>query len=276
MSGMLYIVATPLGNLEDLSPRAVRLLKEVDLIACEDTRHTRKLLNHFDIHTPMTSYHEHNEETRSRELVELLEEGKRIALVSDAGTPLVSDPGYRLVRSCREQGISVFTIPGPAAAVAALSISGLPTDRFFFAGFLPRRSGAQKAELKEMAGYRASIVFYVSPHGLQTTLTNIREILGNRQAFLVREMTKIHETAYTGTLEEIAAAIEAEPPRGEYTLVVEGQRQREPQGPRPDVVSYVFGLMHRHGLTQKEAIKRAAQDLGLPRREVYDEVVSQR
>ena len=218
--GRLFVVATPLGNLEDLSPRAARVLAEVDLVACEDTRRTRKLLNHFQISTPTTSYHEHNERAKAARLVADLDSGKDLALVSDAGTPLLSDPGYRLVRLCQEKKIPVIPIPGPSAAVAALSVSGLPTHRFAFAGFLPRRASACRKELRRLASQDMTLIFYLSPHGLQSTLRRIVEILGNREAFLIREMTKVYETAHFGPLEEILAALGDGSPRGEYTLVV--------------------------------------------------------
>ena len=217
MLGILYVVATPLGNLEDLSPRAVKTLKEVDLIACEDTRHTRKLLTHFAIETPTTSYHEHNEEAKALALITQLQEGKCIALVSDAGTPLLSDPGHRLVHSCRENEIPVYPIPGPSAATAALSVSGLPAHRFLFIGFLPRRAGLQREGLKAISQEESTLLIYLPPHGLLPTLKRIVEILGDRRAFLIREMTKLHETHYFGRLKELLARLEKERARGEYT-----------------------------------------------------------
>lgn len=217
--GTLYVVATPLGNLGDLSPRAAATLAEADLIACEDTRHTRKLLSHLGIHQPTTSYHEHNEVAKAAELLAQLQQGKSIALVSDAGTPLISDPGFRLVRLCHQQKIPVVPIPGPSAAVAALSICGLPTDRFFFAGFLPRRAAACRKELERLAPLDATLVFYLSPHALLVTLKSIADILGNRHAFLIREMTKVYETSYSGSLLSIIEEVEKTSARGEYTLV---------------------------------------------------------
>lgn len=273
MLGILYVVATPLGNLEDLSPRALKILGEVDLIACEDTRHTRKLLNHFAIQTPTTSYHEHNEDTKARALMIQLQEGKRIALVSDAGTPLLSDPGHRLVQTCRENEIPVFPIPGPSAATAALSVSGLPAHRFLFIGFLPRRAALQRALLEKVSQQESTLLIYISPHGLLPTLKRIVEILGNRRAFLIREMTKLHETHYFGRLREVLTTLEQEPARGEYTLVLEGQTSQEDQvSSQVDAAAYVLGLMEAQGLTQKEAIKQATQELGLSRREIYSKV----
>ncbi len=268
------MVATPLGNLEDLSPRAVKILKEVDLIACEDTRHTRKLLNHFAIQTPTTSYHEHNEEAKAPVLITQLQEGKGIALVSDAGTPLLSDPGHRLVQACRENEIPVYPVPGPSAATAALSVSGLPAHRFLFIGFLPRRAGLQREVLKTFSQEASTLLIYLSPHGLLPTLKRIMEILGNRRTFLIREMTKLHETHYFGRLKEVLATLEQEPARGEYTLVLEGQTSQEDRvSSQFDAAAYVLGLMEAQGLTQKEALKQATQELGLSRREIYNKLL---
>lgn len=269
MPGYLYVVATPLGNLEDFTLRAQRILKEVDLIACEDTRRTKKLLSHFSIQTGCTSYHEHNEETKTPHLLRLLEKGKNIALVSDAGTPLLSDPGYRLVLGCRDRGISVYPVPGPAAVTAALSVSGLPTDRFVFVGFLPRRTAQRRSRLQEIFQFDATLLFYLSPHGLAATLKQILEVLGNRRAFLIREMTKIHESHHFGTLREILETIQGSPSRGEYTLVVEGQPAKGTPTIPLDILAYVAGLIQLHGITQKEAIRRAAHELGIPKRQVY-------
>jgi len=273
MSGILYVVATPLGNLEDLSPRAVKILGEADLIACEDTRHTRKLLTHFAIQTPTTSYHEHNEDAKAPALMTQLQEGSRIALVSDAGTPLLSDPGHRLVHACRENKIPVYPVPGPSAATAALSVSGLPAHRFLFIGFLPRRAALQRAVLEKVSQQESTLLIYISPHGLLPTLKRIVEILGNRRAFLIREMTKLHETHYFGRLKEVLTTLEQERARGEYTLVLEGQTSQEDQvSSQLDAAAYVLGLMEAQGLTQKEAIKQATQELGLSRREIYSKV----
>ena len=274
MLGILYVVATPLGNLEDLSPRAVRILGEVDLIACEDTRHTRKLLSHFSIQTPTTSYHEHNEDAKAPVLITRLQEGKRVALVSDAGTPLLSDPGHRLVHACRENEIPVYPVPGPSAATAALSVSGLPAHRFLFIGFLPRGAGLRREVLEKFAQEESTLLIYLSPHGLLPTLKRIVGILGNRRAFLIREMTKLHETHYFGRLKEVLTALEQERPRGEYTLVLEGHTSEQDEVSfRIDAAAYVLGLIEARGLTQKEAIKQATQELDLSRREIYNQVV---
>lgn len=269
MLGCLYVVATPLGNLEDFTLRAQRILKEVDLVACEDTRRSKKLLSHFSIQTRCTSYHEHNEETKTPHLLRLLEKGNHIALVSDAGTPLLSDPGYRLVLGCRDLGIAVYPVPGPAAVTAALSVSGLPTDRFVFVGFLPRRAAQRRSRLQEIFQFDATLLFYLSPHGLAATLKQILEVLGDRRAFLIREMTKIHESHHFGTLQEILETIQGSPSRGEYTLVVEGQPTKGASTIPLDILAYVTGLIQLHGMTQKEAIRRAAHELGIPKRQVY-------
>jgi len=273
MLGILYVVATPLGNLQDLSPRAVTILGEVDLIACEDTRHTRKLLNHFAIQTPTTSYHEHNEDAKAPALLTQLQEGSRIALVSDAGTPLLSDPGHRLVHACRVNEIPVYPLPGPSAATAALSVSGLPAHHFLFIGFLPRRAALQREVLEKISQEESTLLIFISPHGLLPTLKRIVEILGNRRAFLIREMTKLHETHYFGRLKEVLTTVEQERPRGEYTLVLEGHTSEQDEVSfQIDAAAYVLGLMEAQGLTQKEAIKQATQELGLSRREIYNQV----
>src|SRR5246500_471541 len=217
--GTLYLVATPIGNLEDISMRAIRILKEVDQIACEDTRHTQKLLTHYNIHKSLISYHEHNELTRAPELVLAMEQGARIALVSDAGVPLVSDPGYRLVTLCLRHHIPVVPIPGPSALLAALSASGLPNEEFLFAGFLPARSGERRRALERLRIEDRTIIFYEAPHRIEETLADAREILGDRPACLAREVTKLHEEFRRGTLAELAASLSEKPARGEITFL---------------------------------------------------------
>ncbi|MBI4445394.1 MAG: 16S rRNA (cytidine(1402)-2'-O)-methyltransferase [Acidobacteria bacterium] len=268
MSGTLYVVATPLGNLEDLTPRAARTLAEVDIIACEDTRHTRKLLNFLGLSKHMISYHEHNETTRAVSLVSELKSGKSIALVSDAGTPLVSDPGYRLVQLCRKEGIAVAPVPGPSAAIAALSVSGLPTDQFYFAGFLPRRRAAATRQLQELSSSKATLIFFLSPHGLVPALEKIHDVLGNRLCFLARELTKLHETVYFGPLQEVRSRIEVEPARGEYTLVVDGAPQPS-AAPQSDPVALVEELMRSKGLSRKDAIREIAREHPVSVRDLY-------
>lgn len=275
MSGTLFIVATPLGNLQDMSPRGVQTLRETDRIACEDTRRTGRLLAHFGVQTPSVSFHEHNEQSRAPQLLRWLEEGSSIALVCDAGTPLISDPGYRLVADCRRLAIPVVPIPGPCAAVAALSVSGLSTDRFFFAGFPAKRTSALKKQIESLADLDCTLIFYLSPHRLAESLKHLLEGLGDRRACLMREMTKLHETALWGALEEILEAVGAEPGRGEYTLVVEGRVQPSEASVSIDVAAYVAGLERARGLARTEAVKLAARQLGLPRREVYKKTLGQ-
>ena len=271
MQGTLFVVATPLGNLDDLSTRAIRVLGGVDIIACEDTRHTRKLLNHFHIDTRALSYHEHNEEERCPGLIRHLKEGKDLALVCDAGTPQISDPGYRLVRACREQGLPVLGVPGPSAATAALSVSGLPPDRFLFVGFLPKKPLSRRKAIERLKGFSASLIFFIPPHSLIDQLTDLKEILDDRRGFLAKEMTKIHERHWWGKLSEIIDQRE-EAPKGEYTLVVEGSEGEAGVELNLDLRAYVEGLQACRGLTRKEAIQQAARDLGKSRNEVYRHV----
>ena len=227
MPGLLYVVATPIGNLEDMTFRAVRVLKEANLIACEDTRQTRKLLEHYDIHTPLVSYHEFNESERSQELAARLLAGDTIALVSDAGVPLVSDPGYRLVRAAVENGIPVQPVPGPSAALAALSASGLPTDAFHFAGFLPAKAGQRAHALSALAEEEATLIFFEAPHRIIEALEAIEATLGPRPVAVARELTKVHEEIYRGLISQSVAHFSSQAPRGEITLVVAGKTQAE-------------------------------------------------
>ena len=222
MAGVLYIVATPIGNLEDITLRALRVLKEVDLIAAEDTRHTRNLLNHYDIRTPLTSYHEHNERTKARPLVDRLLGGENIALVSDAGTPAISDPGYRLVVDAIHVGIRVIPVPGAAALVAALSAGGLPTDRFTFEGFLPARKQERRARLQELRQDARTLVFYEAPHRLNESLQDMQQILGDREIVVGRELSKVHEEFLRGTVSEVIARLADREVKGEITIVVHG------------------------------------------------------
>src|SRR5499433_1883612 len=214
-AGCLYLVATPIGNLEDITLRAVRILNEADQIACEDTRHTQKLLNHYNISKPLVSYHEHNEMTRAPELVVALEQGAKIALVSDAGTPLVSDPGYRLVSLCLRHQIPVVPVPGPSALLAALSASGLPNEEFLFIGFLPARSGERRRALERLRLEDRTLILYEAPHRVAETIADALEILGDRPACLAREVTKLHEEFRRALLSEISASLEEKPVRGE-------------------------------------------------------------
>lgn len=218
---MLYVVATPIGNLEDITLRALRVLREVDVIAAEDTRHTRKLLERYDIHTPLTSYHQHNERTKAPALVRRLEAGENVALVSDAGTPTISDPGYHLVRAAAEKGVPVTPVPGVSAATAALSVCGLATDRFVFQGFLPAKRNRRKETLRELQDDDRTLVFYEVPHRIRESLTDMHEALGDRAVTVGRELTKVHEELLRGTLSQLAGEMDQQ--RGEFVVVVAGR-----------------------------------------------------
>jgi 16S rRNA (cytidine1402-2'-O)-methyltransferase len=267
-SGTLYVVATPLGNLEDLSPRALRILKEVSLVACEDTRRTGTLLRTHGIGTPCTSFFEHNERWKSDRVLGALRSGKDVALASDAGTPGISDPGYRLVRDARDAGLPVVPVPGPSAALAALSVSGLPTDRFLFAGFLPPRAGARRRALEDLAAARPTLVFYESPVRVVDALGDMVAVLGDREAFLCREATKVHEEYVRAPLAALRDRLAARGAvRGEVVLVVAGATDAPPAAGGDPVELY--RSLAAAGLTRREAVKEAARRLGLPAREVY-------
>lgn len=267
--GILYIVATPIGNLEDITLRAVRILKEVDAIAAEDTRHTKKLLTKFDIHTPLTSYHDHNKEEKAPVLVARLLEGTDVALVSDAGTPGISDPGYFLINLAIDQKIPVVPIPGATAAIAALSISGLPTDRFVFEGFLPSKHTARLKRLEELTKEGRTLIFYEAPHRILPTLDDMRTVLGDRKTVLTRELTKVHEQVIRGSLSEVKKQLEAGSMKGEFTVILQAAIE-EPMGP-VDTLEYLKNLILHRGLSKKEAVAVTAEELGLPRKEVYNE-----
>jgi 16S rRNA (cytidine1402-2'-O)-methyltransferase len=271
----LYLVATPIGNLEDITLRALRILKEVDQIACEDTRHTQKLLQHYNIQKPLVSYHEHNELTRAPELVVAMEQGAQIALVSDAGVPLVSDPGYRLVTLSLRHHVPVIPIPGPSALLAALSASGLPNEEFLFAGFLPARSGERRRALERLRIEDRTIIFYEAPHRIEETLIDAHEILGDRPACLAREVTKIHEEFRRGSLAELAASLTEKPARGEITLLI-GPVPADGKSAQGDtsqsLAERVEELMRQAKLDRKEALKLAAKERGLTKRAAYHEL----
>ncbi len=277
--GTLYLVATPIGNLADITARALRVLAEVDLIACEDTRHTRKLLTHCQIDTKTVSYHEHNEHVRAVKLCALLHEGASIALVSDAGTPAVSDPGYRLVRAAIEQGLTIVPVPGPAAFVAALIASGLPTDEFFFGGFLPPRTSARRTRLAALRTLPATLIFYEAPHRIAQTLADAHEVLGERAACVARELTKLHEEFARGRLSELAARFNGEhAARGEMVLLVDRTviaDETSAHEPTMNIAARVAALTAA-GLDQRAALKRAARELGLTRDEAYRRLVAAR
>lgn len=279
MSGDLYLVSTPIGNLEDITARALRVLAEVDLIACEDTRHTQKLLNHYGIKTKTISYHEHNERERAAQLLDRLREGASVAVVSDAGTPGINDPGYRLVQLAHENKVRVVPIPGPCALVSALVASGLATDEFFFAGFLPPRSNARRVRLEELRTVPATLVFYEAPHRIAGTLRDAREILGEREAVVARELTKLHEEFARGRLSELAERFSApESARGEMVLLVDRaviETEVSPDSSLGSVASLVASF-ESEGLDHRAALKKAARSLGLSRDEAYRRLVTER
>lgn len=273
--GMLYLVATPIGNLEDITLRAIRVLEEVDLIAAEDTRRTIKLLNHLDIKKPLVSYYEHNKVIKGNYLVGQLLEGKSIALVSDAGTPGISDPGEDMVKLCIENEIPLTMVPGPVAAVAGLVLSGLSSGRFAFEGFLPMNKRARKERVNLLKDEIRTIVFYEAPHKLVYTLKDLYEVLGNRRITLARELTKKFEEIARCTLKEALERFESESPRGEYVLVVEGADEKqmlEEKKSEWNVMSIVehYQMYIEQGLPKKEAMKKVAQDRGISKREVYN------
>ena len=278
MTGTLYIVATPIGNLEDITLRALRVLKEADLIACEDTRHTRKLLAHYQISNPTVSYHEHNERERGSELIKKLEGGQNIALVSDAGTPLISDPGFWVVREAIDRGITVVPIPGPSAVITALTAAGLPADEFTFVGFLPARRAARRARLKELASIKSTLVVYEAPHRIKETIEDLREAFGDRKCVVARELTKLHESFLRGSLSEIELPEGAA--RGEIVLLIGPPREgpaKQPEGEATrSIVKEVEHLMRAEGLDQKAALKRVARLRGIGKSEAYRLMIAER
>jgi 16S rRNA (cytidine1402-2'-O)-methyltransferase len=279
--GVLHVVATPIGNLEDVTLRALRVLREVDLVACEDTRRTGALLHRHGISTPTTSYFEQNERFKSARILSALRSGRDVALVSDAGTPGLSDPGYRLVREARKEGLAVRPVPGPSAAVAAVSVSGLPTDRFLFVGFLPSRPGPRRRALRDLAEMAATLVFFESPVRVLAALGDMIDVLGDREAFLCREATKVHEEYALATLEEIRGRLAARGAvRGEIVLVVAGadarSRPHAADGEPPDAEETpeaLFARLTAEGRTRREAVKEVARRFRLPAREVYRRVL---
>jgi 16S rRNA (cytidine1402-2'-O)-methyltransferase len=269
--GVLYVVATPIGNLEDMTLRAIRTLREVALIACEDTRRTARLLQAHQISTRTTSFFEHNERWKGDRILRELREGRDVALVSDAGTPGISDPGYRLVRDARAEGLPVVPLPGASAAVAALSVSGLPTDRFLFVGFLPARLQARRQALLDLVRERATLVVYEAPTRVVAALADMRAVWGNREAFLCREATKMHEEYVRGSLDALHQRLaERAEVKGEIVLVVEGAA--EPTAADGDAET-IFAALTAEGLTRREAVKETARRVGLPAREVYRRVL---
>ena len=274
MQGKLYLCATPIGNLEDITYRVLRTLKEVDVIAAEDTRNSIKLLNHFDIHTPMTSYHEYNKIEKAEVLIRKMQEGTNIALITDAGTPGISDPGEDLVRMCYEAGIEVTSLPGPAACITALTLSGLSTRRFAFEAFLPSDKKERQAVLSELVNETRTIILYEAPHRLIKTLNELLETLGNRRMTLCRELTKKHETAFASTVEDILKFYETQEPKGECVLVIEGKSRQElvkearSRWEEMTVEEHMEVYLSK-GMDKKEAMKAVAKDRGVSKRDIY-------
>ena len=274
MQGTLYLCATPIGNLEDITFRVLRILKEVDVIAAEDTRNSIKLLNHFEIHTPMTSYHEYNKFDKGRELVEQLLAGKNIALITDAGMPGISDPGEELVKMCAEAGITVTVLPGACACVTALTLSGLGTRRFAFEAFLPSDKKERQNVLEELKSETRTMIIYEAPHRLLKTLGELRDTLGNRRISVCRELTKKHETIFRTDLEAAIRHYEAEAPRGECVLVIEGRSREEMEKEKQAAweqmtIAEHVALYEQQGVLRKEAMRLAAKDRGVSKRDIY-------
>lgn len=283
MPGKLYLCATPIGNLEDITFRVLRTLKEVDLIAAEDTRHSIKLLNHFEIQTPMTSYHEYNKVEKAAQLVERMAQGINIALITDAGTPGISDPGEELVRQCYEAGIEVTSLPGPAACITALTMSGLPTRRFCFEAFLPSEKGDKKERLRileELKRETRTMIVYEAPHHLLAALKDLQGALGERRITICRELTKKYESAYQTTFREAIARYEAEEPKGECVIVIEGKSPKEIK--EEEIRAWQEMSLGEHmeyylaqGQDKKEAMKSVAKDRGISKRDVYQQLLDQ-
>ena len=278
MNGKLFLCATPIGNLEDITLRVLRTLKEADLIAAEDTRNSIRLLNHFEIRTPMTSYHEYNKIEKARTLIEKMQSGMNIALITDAGTPGISDPGEELVRMCYEAGIEVTSLPGPAACVTALTLSGLPTRRFAFEAFLPMEKKERREILEELVDETRTIILYEAPHKLIRTLKDLREVLGNRRMTLCRELTKKHETAFRTTIDDLIAYYENEKPLGECVLVIEGKSRREIREEKAASWEEIsleehMEIYEKQGLSRKDAMKQVAKDRGISKRDVYQQLI---
>lgn len=280
MPGILYLCATPIGNLEDMTFRAVRILKEADLIAAEDTRNSIRLLNHFEIKTPMTSYHEYNKITKGKRLVELLKQGQNIALITDAGTPGISDPGEELVRMCYDEGIAVTSLPGAAACITALILSGLPTRRFSFEAFLPQDKKERQEIIRSLKNETRTLILYEAPHRLVKTLKELLEALGDRKVTVCRELTKKHETAWETTLKEAGAYYEAYAPKGECVLVVEGKNRQDikkEEQARWEAYSLAEHMQHylSQGMDKKAAMKQTAKDRGVSKRDIYRQLLEE-
>lgn len=271
MKGKLYLVATPIGNLEDITMRAVRILQEVDCIAAEDTRHTLKLLNHLNISKPLISYHRHNEEVRIEGLLTELEKGKNIAVVSDAGTPAISDPGEEIVKECIQREIEIIPIPGPCALITGLIASGLSTKEFIFFGFLPLNKKTRAEKLKEIQEETHTVILYEAPHKLQTTLKDLESILGDRKLVLAKELTKIHENFFRGTVKEVQAMVPE--PKGEYVILIEGATKSIEDWSKLSIQEQ-YVMYQKQGLEKKEIIKQIAKNQKVPRNEIYKQFIT--
>lgn len=275
-AGTLYVVATPIGNLKDITLRALEVLESVDLIAAEDTRHTLKLLNHFSIKKPLTSYYEHNKQYKGAQIIAQLLEGKHVALVSDAGTPVISDPGELLIQECVENDIPIVTVPGACAAVSALTLSALHTRRFVFYGFLSAKAKERTEELEQLKYEEKTLIFYEAPHKLKQTLKDMRNIFGNRRISVCREMTKKYEQVLRFTLEEAISYFEEEEPKGEFVLVVSGSEEKKAEDFNPFAEMSVREQVHfymQSGMEKKDAIKKCALERDVPKRDVYKEMI---
>jgi len=270
-TGTLYIVATPIGNLEDITLRALRILKEVDLIAAEDTRHSRKLLTHFGISKPLTSYFDHNKALKGAQILDKLQEGLSVALITDAGTPCISDPGYQLVRDAVAAGVSVVPLPGACAAIVALSASGLPTDHFTFAGFLPNKQGKRKERLQELSAEKGVVIFYESPKRVAATLRDMLETLGDREIVVGRELTKVFEEFLRGRISAVVEQVEGREVRGEVAILVSAQEAGEEEP--PDLEALLRRCLEDEGLSVKDAVKRVVAETGLAKSVVYAEAL---
>jgi 16S rRNA (cytidine1402-2'-O)-methyltransferase len=268
MTGTLYLVATPIGNLQDITLRALEVLKAVDMVACEDTRHTGKLLHHFGIKKKLISYHEHNEMERAAELGALLQQGKSIAVVSDAGTPAICDPSFRVVQKAHEIGAPVVPIPGAVAFVNAVIASGLPTDSIFFGGFLPSKKSDRQKRLQEVSRIPATLVFYEAPHRLVKSLTDCGEALGNRSAAVARELTKLHEEILRGSLNELISIFTERPPKGEIVIVIERAGEESFEAGSISLTERI-AVLESEGVDRKSALKKAAKEFGLSKSEAY-------
>jgi 16S rRNA (cytidine1402-2'-O)-methyltransferase len=268
MAGAIYLVATPIGNLEDITLRALRILREADVIACEDTRHTRKLLSHFAIQKPLISCHEHNEAQRANELVERAQRGEAVAVVSDAGTPGISDPGFRVVQTAVEAGVPVVSVPGPVAAISALAASGLPTDSFLFVGFLPPKKSQRRKALESLKRQDVTLILYEAPHRIVETLEDVLQLLGDRPLVVAREMTKLHEEYLRGTVSALLKELQSRSTlKGEMTVIL--GRGSPPQTSQKPLAERVAELIENNGLPRMDAIKQAARERGLSKREAY-------